>query len=127
MEGKPLTIIEAINKIDNLKPNGYTQSDKIAWLSQLDGTIKSKIIDTHEGSSEITFSEYTDDDLNKGLIVPAPYEDIYIRWLESQIDYANSEYPKYNNSITMYNSAYSEFERWYNRNHMPLGKKVKFF
>ena len=43
-----MTIIEAINRIDELKPNSYTYLEKIGWLSKLDGTIKKNIIDTHE-------------------------------------------------------------------------------
>lgn len=123
-----MTIIEAINKIDTLKPNNYTQSDKVKWLSNLDGIIKAEIIDTHEGGSAIQFEGYTDETLlETELLVPAPYDDIYIKWLESQIDYTNAEYGKYNNSSTAYNTAYSAFERYYNRTHMPIQHKLKFF
>ncbi len=123
-----MTIIEAINRIDSLKPNNYTPEEKIAWLSTLDGIIKTEIIDTHEGSEEITFNGYdTDTPIGTELLVPAPYDDIYIKWLEAQIDYTNGETPKYNNSITMYNTAYSAFQRHYNRTHMPIGKSIKFF
>jgi hypothetical protein len=75
------------------------------------------------------FNGYTaDSPMDTILIVSAPYDDIYIKWLESQIDYANREYDKYNNSIVAYNDAYAEYERHYNRTHMPKGKKsFKFF
>lgn len=123
-----MTIIEAINQIDVLKPNNYSQEDKIRWLSTLDGVIKKNIIDTHEGAEAITFNGYDEATaLDTVLLIPAPYDDIYIRWLETQIDYANADYGKYSNSMTMYNAAYEEFVRYYNRNHMPLGKKFKFF
>ena len=123
-----MTIIEAINKIDSFKPNSYTQDDKIAWLSELDGIIKAEIIDTHEGSEDVTFNGYeVDMALDTSMLVPAPYDDIYLKWLEAKIDYLNGELAKYNNSMTMYNSAYSVFERYYNRTHMPIGKSIKFF
>lgn len=127
MEAK-MTINEAIYRIDQIKPNGYAMPEKIKWLSTLDGIIKREIIDTHEGSEEVTFKGYDENSsLTTELLVPAPYDDIYLRWLEAQIDYANNEYGKYNNSITLYNSAFANFERHYNRKHMPLGKKLKFF
>jgi hypothetical protein len=123
-----MTIIEAINKIDVLKPNNYTQLDKIGWLSELDGIIKSEIIDTHEGGEEIVFNGYDPNiPIKTELLVPAPYDDIYIKWLESKIDYTNAEYGKYNNSVTAYNTAYSAFERYYNRHHMPIQTKLKLF
>lgn len=123
-----MTIIEAINMIDTLKPNSYTQLDKIRWLSDLDGMVKKEIIDTHEGWEAVVFSRYDENtDINTELLVPAPHEDIYIKWLESKIDYANAEYGKYNNSSIAYNSAFSVFERYYNRHHMPIGRKLDFF
>jgi hypothetical protein len=123
-----MTIIEAINRIDSLKPNNYTQEDKISWLSTLDGVIKKEIIDTHEGSESVLFDGYeAETALDTALLVPAPYDDIYIKWLEAQIDYANGETKKFNNSIVMYNTAYSAFERYYNRTHMPRSKSFKFF
>ena len=45
-----MTIIEAINRLDKIKPNGYDQSDKVTWLSELDGMVKQTVIDTHEVS-----------------------------------------------------------------------------
>lgn len=123
-----MTIIEAINRIDALKPNNYSQEDKVAWLSQIDGSIKKEIIDTHEGGETIRFSGYNEETpLDTELLVPSPYDDVYVKWLEAQIDYANSEYGRYNNSMVAYNSALTSFERFYNRNNMPKGNNFKFF
>ena len=115
-----MTLIEAITHVDTVKPNSYGMTEKIKWLSELDGVIKAEIIDTHEGSEDISFSGYNDEsDLNTKLLVPAPYDKIYTHYLEMQIDYANNEYSKYNNSMVMYNTAYSAFQLYYNREHKP--------
>ena len=123
-----MTIMDALYRIDELKPNSYSQPEKIKWLSSLDGVIKSEIIDTHEGGEDIVFSGYDENaELTTVLLVPAPYDDIYLKWLESQIDYSNGEYGKYNNSLVAYNDAYDLYQRYYNRTHMPKGKKFKYF
>ena len=122
-----MKIIEAIQKVDALKPNNYSQEDKIKWLSTLDGIIKNEIIDTHEGADKVEFNGYDISSLETELLVPAPYDDVYIKWLEAQIDYHNGEIGKYSNSMTMYNSAYSAFERHYNRHNMPIVKRFKYF
>ena len=123
-----MTLMAAIHSIDTLKPNSYSQEEKIKWLSALDGTIKAEIIDTHEDGEGIVFNGYDENTtLTTAMLVPHPYDEIYIRWLETQIDYANGEYGKYNNSMAMYNTAYNAFANYYNRNHMPKGKKLKFF
>lgn len=123
-----MTIIEAISRIDILKPNTYSQVEKVKWLSNLDGIIKSNIIDTHEGGDEVVFEEYTDaTPITTELLVPSPHDDIYLKWLQTWIDYTNGEYARYNNSAQAFNDAYEAYERHYNRTHMPKGKKMKFF
>lgn len=123
-----MKIIEAINRIDSLKHNTYTQNEKVAWLSRLDSMVKRLIIDTHEDGEDITFTGYDDTtDMKTELLVPAPFDEMYLRWLEAQIDYTNGEYDKYNNSILMYQAAYDGYANYYNRNHMPKGKKIKFY
>ncbi len=122
-----MTILEIINRVDTIKPNSYTQTEKIDWLSTLDGIIKNEIIDTYEGSEAIVFEGYTPDtSLDTVLLVPAPYDDIYIRWLESRIDYANGEYNKYNNSATAYNAAFEAYSRYYNTHHKPKHTVKRF-
>ena len=123
-----MKIKDAINQIDGQKHNTYSQAEKISWLSRLDSMVKRLIIDTHEGGEDITFTGYDENtDLETELLVPAPFDEMYIRWLEAQIDYTNGEYDKYNNSILMYQSAYDGYANYYNRNNMPKGKKIKFF
>ena len=122
-----MKIIEAINRIDSLKHNTYNESDKVAWLSEVEWDVKKNIIDTHEGESE-DFAGFDDStDLQTELIIPAPYSKAYLLWLEAQIDYYNGEYDKYNNAMEMFYTAYEGFQRHYNRTHMPKGKKFKFF
>jgi hypothetical protein len=126
--GCPMTIIGAIGMIDALKPNTYSQEEKIKWLSNLDLSIKKEIIDTHEGGEEIEFNGYdVNTPLDTELLAEAPYDEMYVFCLESQIDYANGEYGKYNNSITAFNSALSNFRNYYNRKHMPLTQGFKYF
>lgn len=122
-----MTIIEAINRLDALKHNTYTQADKVEWLSTLDSLVKTHVIDTHEGC-EVTFSGYDEStDLHTNLLITAPYEDAYLHWMEAKIDYYNREYGAYNNAIEMFNTIYKSFQDYYNRTHMPYGQKFKYF
>jgi hypothetical protein len=123
-----MTISEALSRANQVKPNTYADVDKIRWLSTLDGFIKTDIIDTHEGGEDVVFNGYDENtNLATELLVPAPHDHIYVHWLEAQIDYANDEYDRYENTMDMYNTAYDNFKKYYNRTHMPKGKKFKFF
>ncbi len=122
-----MTIREAISRTDEVKPNAYSEARKIMWLSELDGMIKTEIIDTHQGGESVSFVGYDlDTNTTTELLVPAPYDVLYLRYLEMKIDYSNGEYNKYNNSLTMYNSARSDFENYYNREHMPKSRGSRF-
>jgi len=123
-----MTIIEAIGIVDALRPNNYTELDKVGWLSEIEGMIKHEIIDTHEGGENVVFNGYNQNtNTETQLLISEPYDDVYIKWLEAKIDYNNAEYTKYNNSVIAFNNAYSAFERYYNRHHMPKQTKLKFF
>ena len=115
-----MTIHDAITRTDTLKFNTYELADKINWLSKLDWMLKRLIIDTHEGGEEIAFSGYdADTDTSTELLAPAPYDEMYLRWLEAQIDLANA-------SIMLFNTEYEAYENYYNRNHMPLSAGRRF-
>ena len=123
-----MKIIEAINRIDDLKHNTYSQADKLRWLSTLDNMVKSHVIDTHEGAEEVSFTGYDEStDIQTELLMPAPYDEAYLRWMEAQIDYHNGEYSKYNNAVEAFNAVYDGYKAYYNRTHMPKGKKFKYF
>ena len=124
-----MKIIEAITRLDALKFNTYTQTDKVEWLSGLDNMVKKHIIDTHEGAEDVIFTGYDEStDLQTELLVPAPHDEMYLRWMEAQIDYHNGEYDKYNNAIIMFNTVYEAYQSYYTRTHLPLirGRRFRF-
>ena len=123
-----MTIIEAINRIDSLKPNTYTKEEKIRWLSTIEGMIKRNVIDHHEGAENVVFDGYNEDTpVDTVLIVQEPYDELYVLWLEAMIDYTNGEFTKYNNVIIRYNDMYQMFFNDFNRTHMPIGTKIQYY
>jgi len=125
-----MKIHDAIAEVDSLKPNMFGEEAKITWLSRLDARIYQEIICTHDRNpdeTEITFTGYTADDGEKELLVGQPYDEMYIRWLEAQIDYNNMEYDSFNNANGVFEAIYSSFRNAYNRCHMPKGAKKTYF
>lgn len=124
-----MTIKEAIDRLDGLKPNQYSTEDKLRWLSDLDTKIYTDIILTHEHQSEMPeFKKYTISDLGKKLIVDDPYTEVYIAYLKMKIDEENAETGRYNNSAIMYNSYYDDFAKYWNKTHLPINKSnIRFW
>lgn len=120
------TYVEIISRTDELKPNTYSIGQKMRWLNILEQQIKQKVIDTHERHPEesevviFSYSENIEEHGDDSLLVPEAYDILYVYHLFAQIDFANSEYERFNNSNAMYEAAYREYANWYNRTHKPL-------
>ena len=122
-----MKISEAITTVDALKPNTYTVEDKVGWLSTLDHKVKAQIMDAHESDAPVFFYGYDSVlDQETELLAPAPYDEMYLRWLEAMIDYHNSEDDRYNNSIMLFNNAYEGYKKHYTRTHMPVSHGNRF-
>lgn len=119
-----MTVREAIDKVDGLKANQYTDEEKLTWLSQVDASIYNDIILSHEGFEEVHFAPYTKDDFNKVLIAEFPYDELYVSFLKMKIDDENMETQKYNNSAAIFNAYLQDYAKWYQKNHLPINKNT---
>lgn len=117
-----MTIQEAIDKIDLLKPNMYPPEQKIAWLSDVDKMVWHEIYLTHEGAPpQRSFEGYTQDtERSTALLVPEPYTDVYHNYLAMMMDLANAESDKYAQDRALFNAAYQVFGDFWRRTHMPI-------
>ena len=133
-----MTLIQAVNEADNLKPNMYGLPEKIKWLSRLDRRVFDEILLTHELSEEekapflnedgeMAFSEYTEDDQDRELIVGEPYDEMYVHWLSAQIDWNNREYAGFNATNAVFEATWSAFRNAFNRTHMPKGGRKIYY
>ena len=125
-----MTIIQAIGRVDEIKPNQYGNSVKIAWLSHIDGLIKERVFDNYQGE-KVEFQGYNEetDIYETELLVPAPYDELYIHWLKAQIDLSNGETGRYNTEITLFNTYLDEYSKAYTRKHLhtaPLRNEFIF-
>lgn len=117
-----MQICEAIAQINSLKPNTYSDKQKIYWLSQVESMIKRLVIDTHEGGEQISFAGFTENtDTETELFMPEPFSMGYVYWLEAQIHYANEDIDMYNSAIMMFNASFTEYKADYKRNHVSKG------
>lgn len=117
-----MKIGEAISQINSLKPNTYSDKQKIYWLNQLESMVKRLVIDTHEGGDQIAFDGFNENtSVETQLFMPSPFDMAYIYWLEAQIHYANEDIDMYNSAIMMFNATFSEYKADYKRNHATKG------
>ena len=112
-----MTIQEAINRADGIKPNAFTTAEKVAWINALEGSIAAEVF--MMSPAELQHFNYDADDLEKVLLVDPPYDDLYVLWLEAVIDEKNGEYDKYRNTREVYEARRREFCCWFLQNWDP--------
>ncbi len=89
---KRVTIEDVIATVDEMYPNTYDRKDKERWIKELEKRIEIEIISIHESPQEV--------EENK-LYAPEPYADIYVHYLEMQMDKSNGEYDRYSNHMAL--------------------------
>ena len=117
-----MTIKEAIEKADRLRPNSFTVEDKKAWLADFESRIYNEIYSTHK--CDIPFTDVSQMTEETKLFVKPPYDELYQLYLCSVVDFFNAEYSRYNNDMIMLNSLYSDYERYFNNNYESAGSTV---
>ena len=126
-----MRIEECINRVDASKPNHYGTDEKVRWLSYLDASIQRDIIDNYEHPVEKEeteeFTGYSPEDLSVELLVPFPHDELYVSYLKAKIDEANGEAARYNNSASTFNTLLENFEKHYNKTHMPKRKHMSIY
>lgn len=121
-----MNLSQVVNVVDSLKPNTFTYEQKVGWLSDMDLQVFHEIFATHENPPVENFSGYTPSTPgDTELLVPAPYDALYAKYLCSQMDYYNNELARYNNSAVMFNLSYMNYYNYYNRTHKPKGAKLR--
>ena len=111
-----MTPNKAIEYIDNLRPNAYSEEDKLNWINELDGMVQ-KLVFQEEETTTYKFP----DDMDRELLISAPFDNVYALYLESKIHYYNQEYGNYNNSVAMFESQFGEYKKAYIRKHQARG------
>jgi hypothetical protein len=61
------------------------------------------------------------------MIAPNPYDRLYLYYLMMQVDLHNQELDKYNNSVRLFNEAFSNFAAFWNRAYMPAQNVTHFY
>lgn len=75
-----------------------------------------------QNRNDVMFQGYTEDTSGETmLLAPEPFDQMYLRWMEAQVDYHNAEYSKYNNAIALFNTEFQAYADHYHRKHKPKG------
>ena len=105
------TINDVLAQVDELKPNAYSEEVKAGWLLELEGRLAVEVLEGVPPTSDASY--------DAPLLVPPPYDNLYVLYAGAMVDYWNQEFDNYANGMVMFNQALEEYRKWYQRAHRP--------
>lgn len=104
-----MKIDKLIKLVTTLKPTAFDDEILLMWVSECEGMVLSEVHLVSVADIE-PFALGADGSLPTAeLTAPFPYDKLYTQYVLAQIDYANGEYTKYQNSMQMFNATYTEY------------------
>lgn len=113
-----MTARELLTTIDQMRPNAFTDGEKLQFLNTIEGRIYTEILNRAEGN-DLTFVPFREGEEEKELIVKIPYTDIYIYYMAAMIDFYNGDSSRYNDTMVLFNNVWDEYAAYYRENNKP--------
>lgn len=111
-----MLIADAIRAARAMRDTELPDELFISWLSSHDGQVWENTVKSYENpGTKPVYDEETDTEATS-LLIPDPYDDIYIDYLVMRIDLAHHDIDRYNNEAVVYASKRQDWANWYNRN-----------
>ena len=106
------TLQQALTRIDAICPNAWDETAKLLWLNECESMIQTRILGVVPEQC-ITYD--ADTDRSTALLVPAPFDRLYVYYVIAMCDYAAHETAHYADSMMLFNAALDEYAKWYQR------------
>lgn len=120
-----MTVGQVMEQFHRLFPHQYPDQTLLGWLSELEGQAIGDIFLTRcDNPAPAHWCGYGCGDRDRTLLIPAPYDGVYLDWLKSKVDYWNGDSAGYHDSYSAFNNAYLSFGDAWRRSHAPA-KQVR--
>lgn len=106
------TLQQALTRIDAICPNAWDETAKLLWLNECESMIQTRILGV---APEQCITYDADTDRSTALLVPAPFDRLYVYYVIAMCDYAAHETAHYADSMMLFNAALDEYAKWYQR------------
>lgn len=141
------TVAQIIEQYNAERPNQTEDSVKVLWLRKCEQMLINEIYVQHEhdleDESKMSFKvvgstlwitrggSFTDHisnfDMDSKLLVPEPYDDLYLHYIDQKIAYLNNDKARFNTASTMFNNALLTYQQYFNRTYQTKKVEKKLF
>ena len=117
-----MTVNDVLTKVKDRKPNAYNDESLNDWLNECEAMVQREIMLT---PPEEIIQYAWPDDRDRELILPRPYDALYINYIKMMIEFVQGEYGDYNNTNSMYEEQVKAAQGYFNRlNPNPPSLKI---
>ena len=116
-----MTLRDLLNKISDEKPNSFSEAKLISFVNEVEADVAEEL---HLDAEDIP--TYTDNhtDLDKTLLVTAPYDRLYVSYVKAMIDFSNEEYASYQLNLEQHVQDFRDFLDWTVRTKQSVNRNV---
>lgn len=139
------TVAQIIEQYNAERPNQVADELKVLWLRKFEHIIINEVLISHEHdledenkkglkvvgstlviSSAGSFEKHIDNfGLDTYLLVPEPYDDVYLYYLDQRIALNNNDKTRYNTASIQYNNALLTYQQYVNRTYITKKTRKK--
>lgn len=103
-----MTLNQAIQRADELRPNSLERELKVGWVRELEGQVAEFMNLPFEGAEE-----------DAPLLMQAPFDNIYYLYVAAMIDIAQQDSDLYYNDSVLFNASFNRAKSSYIRRNLP--------
>lgn len=116
-----MNLAAAIQMADEIRDNEIPAKTKAKWLYDMDGQLWIDVVSRYEGG-DLEKPDYDEEAEPEEfdryeLMIPAPYDGLYVDYLVLRIDLANGDIDRYNNGSAVFERQRQIWANYYNRTH----------
>lgn len=98
-----MTIQALITKVKEEKPNSFSDAKLLSFVNEIEEDVAEQLNQEFVPYESVTTTD---------LLVPAPYDRLYVSYVKAMIDFSNEEYASYQMNQMQHVQDFRDFTDW---------------
>ena len=98
-----MTIKGLIDKVKEEKPNTFSDIKVLSFVNEIESDVADQLNEDFEPYTAVDTTE---------LLVPSPYDRLYVSYVKAMVDYSNEEYASYQMNQMQHVQDFTDFINW---------------
>ena len=108
-----MTASESIARRKQIRQGNIDYAQYLKWINVIEGRVQTEVM--NKALDEIII--YNEESDNAPLLIPHPYDEVYIYYLCAMVDFFNEELDLYATDVDFFEQKFETFKKYYSKNH----------